>query len=80
MTTAVFRLYIFPVFVLLWVFSPAVNADIYEWTDEHGVSHYSNFAPPEGARIVQKTKELLSEEPSDQDRLEAQREDLAEVE
>ena len=32
-------------------------ADIYEWTDENGVKHYSNYAPPAESRVLMKTKE-----------------------
>jgi len=32
--------------ILLWV--PALNADVYTWTDENGVKHYGT-QPPENA-------------------------------
>ena len=32
-------------------------ADIYEWTDENGVKHYSNYAPASKSRVLMKTKE-----------------------
>jgi len=39
-------------------FSATVAADIYEWTDENGVKHYSNFAPPDQAQVLIKSEEL----------------------
>jgi hypothetical protein len=32
-------------------------ADIYEWTDENGVKHYSNYAPAVKSKVLMKTKE-----------------------
>jgi len=48
-------------------------ADIYEWTDADGVKHYSNYAPPENARILMKTKEEPYDEAADRARAEAER-------
>lgn len=48
-------------------------ADIYEWTDEDGIKHYSNYAPPENSRILMKTKEEPYDEAADHARVEAER-------
>ena len=37
-------------------FSAFLYADIYEWTDEEGVRHFTNSAPPPEAKIMMKTK------------------------
>ena len=48
-------------------------ADIYEWTDENGVKHYTNNAPPADSRVLMKTKEVPYDEESDLERMEAER-------
>jgi hypothetical protein len=48
-------------------------ADIYEWTDENGVKHYTNYAPPADSRVLMKTKEVPYDEVSDRARMEADR-------
>ncbi len=48
-------------------------ADIYEWTDENGVMHYSNTAPSAEARVLMKTKEEPYDEAADRARMEAER-------
>lgn len=48
-------------------------ADIYEWTDENGVKHYSNYAPPAESKVLLKTKEEPYDEAADRARMEADR-------
>ncbi len=48
-------------------------ADIYEWTDENGVKHFTNYAPPADSRVLMKTKEVPYDEESDRARMEADR-------
>jgi hypothetical protein len=55
-------------------------ADIYEWTDENGVKHYSNYAPPPGSRVLMKTKEEPYDEAADRARMEAERRERLEME
>jgi TolA-binding protein len=50
----------------------AANADIYSWTDADGIRHFSNHAPPEGAKVVAIDSELPYVEPSDEELQEAQ--------
>ena len=54
-------------------------ADIYEWTDVDGVTHYTNYAPPPEAKILMKTEELPYDEAADLARLEAEREERLEL-
>ena len=54
-----------------------VHADIYEWTDESGVVHFSNYAPPDNAKIIVKTEEVPYDEAADMARMEAERVELA---
>ena len=56
-----------------------LHADIYEWTDENGVKHFTNYAPPEDAKILMKTEELPYDEAADQARMEDERQYLLEL-
>ena len=44
------------IFVLLQL--PAISNDVYVWTDDKGVKHYSNTAPSELTEEYQKEKEM----------------------
>ena len=57
----------------------SLYADIYEWTDKDGVTHFTNYAPPPEARIIMKTEELPYDEAADRARLEAEREEQLEL-
>jgi len=57
----------------------SLYADIYEWTDKDGVTHYTNYAPPPEARIIMKTEELPYDEAADLARLETEREEQLEL-
>jgi len=54
-------------------------ADIYEWTDENGVKHYSNYAPAAKAKVLIKTKEDPYDEEADRARMEADRQEFLEL-
>jgi hypothetical protein len=61
------------------------RADIYSWTDENGVTHFTNYAPPKQAKLIMKTPEIPYDEEADNqrretDRLEIARQELAERE
>jgi hypothetical protein len=60
-------------------FAAVLNADIYEWTDEDGVKHYTNYAPAPEAKILMKTEELPYDEAADRARLEAERKERLEL-
>jgi len=51
----------------------SLQADIYEWTDDHGVKHFTNYAPPDDATILMKTEEVPYDEAADRARIEADR-------
>ena len=51
----------------------SVWADIYVWTDEKGIKHITNYAPPEHAKILIRTPEIPYDAEADQKRLEAER-------
>ena len=50
-----------------------LNADIYEWTDENGVKHFTNYTPPDNATILIKFEELPYDEAADRARIEAEK-------
>lgn len=49
------------------------GADIYVWTDEKGIKHITNYAPPEHATILIRTPEIPYDAEADRQRLEADR-------
>lgn len=51
----------------------SLQADIYQWTDDNGVKHFTNYAPPEDATILMKTEEVPYDEAADLARMEADR-------
>jgi hypothetical protein len=48
------------------------SADIYEWTDNNGLKHYTNQAPPAGSKLLMITKEEPYDEAADRARMEAE--------
>jgi len=69
------RLHILLASVLLCCVYSTVNADIYEWTDKHGVKHFTNYAPPVQAKVLMKTEELPYDEAADKERIETERQE-----
>jgi hypothetical protein len=55
-------------------------ADIYKWTDESGVQHFSNYNPPGNARVWMKTKDVPYDEAADHERIETERQERLELE
>ena len=61
------------------------GADIYAWTDENGVKHFTNQEPPKQATLFMRTPEIRHNEEADKerremDRLAIARKELAEQE
>jgi hypothetical protein len=54
-------------------------ADMYEWTDENGVKHYSNSTPAAKFRVLMKTKEQPYDEEADRARMEIERQERLEL-
>jgi hypothetical protein len=50
-------------------------ADIYEWTDANGVRHFTNYAPPDNAKLLMKTEAVPYDEVADIQRMETERQD-----
>lgn len=57
-----------------------VQADIYQWTDENGTKHFTNYQPPANATILMKTAEVPYDEAADRARIEADRQYQLELE
>ena len=45
-------------FLFATLIASGVQAEIYSWTDENGVKHYSHTPPPEGTAQVKTTPEI----------------------
>jgi len=61
------------------------SGDIFAWTDENGIRHFTNYAPPKQATLFMKTPEIPYDEEADIqrreiDRLTVARQELAERE
>ena len=69
------RFFLFWIFALLCGLSVAVSADIYEWTDENGVRHFSNYEPLDKAKVVAISRELHYNEPSQTEQMRAEKEE-----
>ena len=46
------------VFLIVVLTASGVQAEIYSWTNENGVKHYSHTPPPEGAAQIKTTREV----------------------
>ncbi|CAB1065355.1 hypothetical protein D1BOALGB6SA_10152 [Olavius sp. associated proteobacterium Delta 1] len=68
------------VFILLsCIVATSSFADIYKWTDENGVKHYSNYAPAAKSKVLMKTKEEPYDEAADRARMETERQERLEL-
>jgi hypothetical protein len=54
-------------------------ADIYRWTDQNGVIHFTNYAPPKDATVIMKTEEVPYDEVADRQRMESERQQELEL-
>ena len=52
------RIILVSITILIWLQVPAFSDNVYEWTDENGVKHYSNSGPSEIIEDYRKEKEL----------------------
>lgn len=64
--------------MFIWLIAPHLYADIYVWTDDNGVKHFTNQIPPKHAEIIMKTKEIPFDEEADRVRREAETQEQAE--
>jgi hypothetical protein len=55
-------------------------ADIYEWTDASGVRHFTNYAPPDNAKLLMKTEAVPYDEAADIERMETEQQNQLELE
>jgi hypothetical protein len=54
---------IFIVILLSFLYSLSLQAQVYEWTDEKGVKHYSNVEPSESVEEIKKKQENKENRP-----------------
>ena len=68
-------------FITVYFFiASATFADIYEWTDADGVKHFTNYAPPDHAKLIMKTEAVPYDEAADIERMETEQQDQLELE
>ena len=68
-------------FITVYFFiASATFADIYEWTDANGVKHFTNYAPPDHAKLIMKTEAVPYDEAADIERMETEQQDQLEIE
>ena len=72
-----FKIFVF--MLLSCITATSSLADIYEWTDDNGVKHYSNYAPAAKSKVLMKTKEDPYDEEADLARVEAERQEFLEL-
>jgi hypothetical protein len=74
------RIFKIIVYILIsCIFATSSFADIYEWTDENGVKHYSNHPSAVESRFMKKTKEVPYDEEADHARMETERQERLEL-
>jgi hypothetical protein len=61
------------------VMASHVSADIYQWTDDDGIKHFTNIPPPASVAIASATEEILYDEAADLARMEQQRQEQLEL-
>jgi hypothetical protein len=54
-------------FLLIFLCPPAMSEQVHTWLDENGVKHFTNDPPPEGAILVETTKEIPIDEAKDRE-------------
>jgi hypothetical protein len=52
-------------FLLIFLCPPAMSEQVYTWIDENGAKHFTNDPPPEGATLIEATKEIQQDEAKD---------------
>ena len=64
--------------VLTFFYVPILNAEIYTWTDEKGVKHYSNHAPEniENYEVQKESQTYQHDEEADKKRTETEQEQI----
>ena len=71
------------IFLLITVYffiASSSFADIYEWTDANGVKYFTNYAPPDNAKLLMKTEAVPYDEAADIERMETEQQDQLELE
>ena len=64
---------IIPLILFIGFWATMLKADIYTWTDENGVLHFSNYDPPKHAKLMIKAAQFTTDEKAVQEKIEAKR-------
>ena len=67
------RFVIIPSILFISFWAALLNADIYSWTDEKGVQHFTNYDPPKQAKLMIKAAQFTTDEKAVQEQIEAKR-------
>ena len=67
------RFVIIPLILFISFWTTRLNADIYTWTDEKGVQHFTNIDPPKQAKLMIKAAHFTTDEKAVQEKIEAKR-------
>lgn len=55
--------------LVVWLMPAVAHAELYQWTDENGVKHFSNTPPTEKVESVRQMEEIVGEDNPDTDYL-----------
>jgi len=67
------RFVIIPLILFIGFWTTMPKADIYSWTDEKGVQHFTNIDPPKQAKLMIKAAHFTTDEKAVQEKIEAKR-------
>lgn len=67
------RFVIIPLILFISFWTTRLIADIYTWTDEKGVQHFTNIDPPKQAKLMIKAAHFTTDEKAVQEKIEAKR-------
>ncbi|MBW2168970.1 MAG: DUF4124 domain-containing protein [Deltaproteobacteria bacterium] len=59
------KFWIYLAFIMCLFVSSLLNAQIYSWTDENGVKHYSNIPPTRNVEEIEVSQEVESDDSED---------------
>lgn len=65
--------------IMAGIFVTPLHADIYSWTDENGVKHFSNAPPADAKDVTVEFKEYQYDEKTDRQRFEMEQEEWESV-
>jgi hypothetical protein len=70
---------VFLAMIIAGIFVSPVQADIYSWTDENGVKHFSNAPPADAENVTVEFKEYQYDAKADRQRFEIEQEEWEDI-